>query len=80
MQRSLIECDFMPRLKDIRERLPEKKTHPKDSFVPVSEHYEPFAEGYRLHVWLDGEGNRRVKVEANVGEGPVCERPVRRKQ
>jgi hypothetical protein len=56
----------MPKLKEIRDRLPEKKIYAKDLFVPVSDHFEPLGQGFRLHVWLDKNGNRRVKVEPSI--------------
>jgi hypothetical protein len=66
MQRCLNECDFMPKLKDIQDRMPEKRAYTKDTFIPVSDHFEPYTETDRLHVWLDANGNRRVKVEPGV--------------
>lgn len=64
MIRCLNECSFMPKLKDIRDRLPspERKVEQGD-FVPVSDHFEPYTETHRTHVWLDADGYRRVRIE-----------------
>lgn len=65
MQRCLNECEFMPKLKDINDRMPEPRKAVKDSFIPVSDHFEPYFEdpNYHVHVWVNAEGNRRVKLE-----------------
>jgi hypothetical protein len=66
MQRCLSECEFMPKLKDIHDRMPEPNKYVKDDFVPISESFEPNPENpnYHYHVWTDANGNRRVKIEA----------------
>lgn len=66
MMRCLNECEFMPKLKDIRDRLPEPKKYFADDFVPVSDHFEPCDENHRWHVWIDKDGNRRIKVERKM--------------
>ena len=66
MQRCLNECEFMPKLKDIRDRLPEpRKPVEWGEFQPVSEHFEPVpnSKTHRMHVWTDKDGYRRVRVE-----------------
>lgn len=65
MQRCLNECEFMPKLKDINDRMPEpKKKVVWGDFVPVSDHFEPYTDTHQSHVWVDKDGYRRVRIEA----------------
>jgi hypothetical protein len=64
MQRCLNECEFMPRLKDINDRMPEpQKAVEWGDFVPVSEHVEPYTETHQSRVFIDKNGYRRVRIE-----------------
>jgi hypothetical protein len=65
MMRCLNECEFMPKLKMIRDRLaePAKKLEWGD-FKPIRDFYEPDTDTTRAHVWVDADGYRRVKIEA----------------
>ena len=62
-QRSLHECEFLPKLKEILERMPYRPSPVKTDAVPASQHYEPIDEGHHLHVWITSEGQRYVRVE-----------------
>lgn len=64
MQQCLNECEFMPKLKDIHDRMPEpRKPVAVNGFVPVSDHFEPENDEYHWHVWVNAAGQRRVKLE-----------------
>ena len=67
MQRCLNECEFMPRLKDINDRLPEpKKAVTWGFFKPVRDFFEPLDDTHRVHGWEDEDGYRRVRIEAKL--------------
>ena len=64
MMRCLNECEFMPKLKMIRDRLPEpEKKLTWGEFVPVSETFEPFSATHHSHVFTDEHGYRRIRIE-----------------
>ncbi len=72
MQRCLNECEFMPKLKDVHDRMPAQvKPVSWGEFVPVSEHFEPDTDSTRAHVWVDKDGYRRVKIEPQSLQFPV---------
>lgn len=69
-RRALNECEMMPRLCEIRARLPYT---PQVSRIvttmrpnnPMKEHYEEIDEHSRLHVWTTEDGkNRYVRIES----------------
>lgn len=65
MQRCLNECEFMPKLKEIRERMPEpEKPVTWGEFIPISEHFEEYSDTHLTHVWVSKEGYRRIRIEA----------------
>src|SRR4029077_11210121 len=62
MRRCMEECEFMPKLKHVLDRLPEKRSYyVSPDFVAVKDYYEPDTENTRCHVWEDKDGYRRVK-------------------
>ena len=64
-RRCLEECEFMPKLKDILVRLPEK-THyfeSSDEFLPVSEEVVDNGDGTCTRIFTDTRGYRRVRIE-----------------
>ncbi len=72
LRRCLHECnEFMPKLADIHERMPESlwtaggkssETEADGTFIPVSDHLEPFTEKYDLRVYLNEQGQKKVKM------------------
>lgn len=72
LRRCLHECkEFMPKLADIHERIPESlwtaggkssETQADGSFIPVSDHLEPFTEKYDLKIYVNEQGQKKVKM------------------
>lgn len=69
-RRALNECEMMPRLCEIRARLPYLPTTSKiaSSTRPqnrMKEHFEAIDDESRLHVWTTEDGkNRYVRIES----------------
>lgn len=63
--RCLLELEFMPKPKDVLERLPEKGVESKapDNLKLIRDFYEPYSESMRLHVFEYEGGYLQVKME-----------------
>lgn len=65
LDRCLTECEYMPRLKEIIQRIPEVATSNEapDNRKLIREFYEPYTLELRLHVWEYEGGYRQVAIE-----------------
>lgn len=71
MKRCLEECEFMPKLRNILERMPEQVHYYSGAeFIPVSEHLEDNGDGTITHVFTSAEGYRRVRIERKKSDDP----------
>jgi hypothetical protein len=65
LDRCLTECEYMPRLKEIIQRIPDIETSNKapDNRKLIRDFYEPYSRELKVHVFEYEGGYRQVKLE-----------------
>ena len=63
LEKCLRECSFMPKLKDIIERMPNKHvSNPSRHGIIVREWEEYFSDQSVVHYWLFEDGDKSVQI------------------